>query len=113
MDFKKIIKRAKEIQKLYAVSDRKRLGEEWQRGEYVKALTADVGALVKLTMAKDGLREVESLDDKLKHELADCLWSIIIIADKYDVDLEKAFLDTMKELEKRAAKDELAKSHSL
>jgi NTP pyrophosphatase (non-canonical NTP hydrolase) len=111
MDFSKIIKRAREIHKLYVESDKRRLGKEWNRGEYVKAFTADVGKLVKLTMAKDGLREMDNIDEKLKHELGDCLWSIIIIADKYNIDLEGSFLETMKELEKRAERNELAKSH--
>ncbi|MBL7078186.1 nucleotide pyrophosphohydrolase [Candidatus Shapirobacteria bacterium] len=113
MEFEDIIKRTKGIWKLYAQSDKKRLGKEWHRGEYAKALAADVGALVKLTMAKDGLREVKDVDEKMKHELADCLWCLIIIAEKYGVNLEKAFLETMEELEKRASKKTLVKSHSL
>ena len=55
MDLKQVIERAREIRKLYAQSDEKRLGKEWNRGEYVKAFVGDVGALVKLTMAKDGI----------------------------------------------------------
>lgn len=113
MDFEVIINRVKEIQKLYAESDKRRLGKEWDRGDYVKAFAADAGALVKLTMGKDGLREIDKLDEKLSHELADCLYSVIIIADKYGVNLEKSFAETMDELEKQASKDELAKSHSL
>jgi len=113
MDFQQIIARVKEITQLYEESDKRRLGHAWARGEYAKALAADVGALVKLTMAKDGLREVDNLDEKLKHELADCLAAVIIIADKYGVDLEKAFGETMEELAQRASRNELAKSHSL
>lgn len=113
MELQTITDRVKEIKKLCAQSDKSRLGRDWDRGDYVKAFAADVGALVKLTMGKDGLRDIENLDEKLSHELADCLYSIIIIADKYGVDLEKAFTETMKELENRASKNELAKSHSL
>lgn len=113
MDFEVIINRVKEIQKLYAQSDKRRLGKEWDRDDYVKAFAADVGALVKLTMGKDGLRDIDNLDEKMSHELADCLYSVIVIADKYGVDLEKSFTETMNELENRASKDELTKSHSL
>jgi NTP pyrophosphatase (non-canonical NTP hydrolase) len=31
-------------------------------------------------------------------ELADCLWSVMVLADAYDVDLESAFVRTMGEL---------------
>lgn len=112
MDFQEIIKRTKEIHKLYIESDIKRLGKEWDRGEYVKALTADIGMLSKLTMAKDGLREMDNVDEKLAHEIADCLWSLIIIAEKYGVNIEESFLKTMKVLEERSSKNELAKSHN-
>ena len=53
----------------------------------------------KLITAKEGLREIEDVDDKLEHELADCLWSVLVLADKYNIDLEKSFLKTMKGLE--------------
>lgn len=47
------------------------------------------------------MRGIDGSRDKLTHELADCLWSLIVIAEKYDVDLEAAFSQTMDELEKR------------
>jgi NTP pyrophosphatase (non-canonical NTP hydrolase) len=34
----------------------------------------------------------------LEHELADVLWAIIAIADRCDVDLERAFVATMDQL---------------
>lgn len=34
-------------------------------------------------------------------KLADVLWCILVLSDKLDVDLEKAFFRTMKDLEKR------------
>jgi NTP pyrophosphatase (non-canonical NTP hydrolase) len=55
----------------------------------------DVGDLAKLVMAKEGLREVSDLDDRLAHELADCLWSVLVLADLCGVDLERAFAHTM------------------
>ena len=35
----------------------------------------------------------------LGHELADCLWSVLILAHKYDIDLAAEFERTMTELE--------------
>ena len=113
VDFKQIIEKTREVFKLYAESDVKRRGHEWPRGEYAKALAADVGVLIKLTMAKDGLREVENADAKLKHEFGDILSALIYLADKYNVDIEEAFWETMKELDERAKKNELVKSHTL
>jgi len=66
----------------------------------------DVGDLMKLVMTKDGIRDVgslnaEALNEKMAHELSDCLWSVLILAKKYNIDLEKSFLQTMDELERK------------
>jgi len=63
-------------------------------------LVGDVGDLVKLVQAQNRKREIEDSQEKLAHELSDCLWSILIIAKKYDIDLEKAFMETMDSLDK-------------
>ena len=112
MDFKALVERAKEIRKLYAASDEKRIGKEWPRGEYVKAFVGDVGALVKLTQAKEGFREIENIDERLSHEFGDILWAVVMLAEMYGIDLEKSFMDTMDELEKRASKGSLAKTQA-
>ena len=78
-----------------------RIQTKIQSGGFV----GDVGDLVKLVMAKEGIREVENVDDKLKHELADCLWSILVIASNYGIDIEKSFMETMDELEKRISSE--------
>ena len=39
------------------------------------------------------------------HELADCLWSVLTLADAYDVDLAGAFTATMDELDEVLAAD--------
>ena len=113
MEFIEIIQRFHEIQAMYSEMDKKGRDTEWPRQEYVRAFTADVGALAKLTMAKDGFREVENVDEKLRHELADCFYGILVIAEKYGINLEEAFLEGMNELEERAKRGELGKSHSL
>jgi NTP pyrophosphatase (non-canonical NTP hydrolase) len=61
----------------------------------------DVGDLSKLVMAKANLRHISDVDAKIAHELADCLWSVLVIADRLDVDLEDAFSKTMAELDGR------------
>ncbi len=45
------------------------------------------------------LRAIENAQAKLEHELADVLWSVIVIAARCDVDLEAAFVATMDELD--------------
>ena len=58
----------------------------------------DVGDLAKLVQGKAGVRPTAELDEKLAHELADCLWSVFTLADEYGVDLESSFAETVTSL---------------
>lgn len=69
----------------------------------MQGFVGDVGDLMKLVMAKSGVRSADNLDAKLAHELADCLWSVLTLAKLYEVDLEQAFLSTMNSIEAKIA----------
>jgi NTP pyrophosphatase (non-canonical NTP hydrolase) len=97
MEFQTLIKRAIEIRKLYAELERRRHQRAWTDEELALGFVGDV---VKLVQAKNGVRNIPDVDEKLAHELADCLWSVIVLADAYGVDLERAFTQTMDDLEK-------------
>lgn len=64
---------------------------QWTATEYAQGLVGDVGDLMKLVMAHNGFRDAHNLEQRLAHELCDCLWSILILAGEYEVDLEKEF----------------------
>ena len=98
MEFNDIIKRAVSVRDLYAELEKK-TSRTWTREEIALGFVGDVGDLVKLIMAAEGVREIPDAEAKLAHELADCLWSVLTLAQLYDVDIEKAFLRTMDELE--------------
>lgn len=94
--------RALEIKELYDRINSIESGHVWRREDYVRGLLVDVGELVELTMAADGVRRPPpNLPDRLSHEIADCLWSLIIIAHEYNIDLGPAF---NKQTEKMAKK---------
>lgn len=59
----------------------------------------DVGDLAKLVMAQEGARGMPGGREALEHELADCLWSVLILAYRYDIDLGPVFRRTMTELD--------------
>ncbi len=93
--------RAQEIRALYDARAVRHGSRPWTVTEFAQGFAGDVGDLMKLTMARQGLRPAERIDERLAHELADCLWSVLVLADACDVDLEKAFTRTMDELESR------------
>ena len=73
IEFSKIIKRAIEIRKQYTEVEKKRNGKEWNNEQIMQGFVGDMGDLVKLIMTKEGLREIKNVNEKLKHELTDCL----------------------------------------
>jgi NTP pyrophosphatase (non-canonical NTP hydrolase) len=101
MDFQEMLKRAREIKAVNAQLAQKDNCTEWGLEQRTMGFVGDVGSLAKLVMAKSGYRKYDDLDKKLAHELGDCLWAIMTIADEAGVNLEKAFLDTMNEIEQR------------
>ena len=104
MEFNQIIKRTAEIREKYAKLEKKKYGKEWTTAQIAEGFVGDVGDLMKLIMAKQGVREVADVDAKLKHELSDCLWSILVLAKELDIDIEKSFLETMDALEVKISK---------
>jgi NTP pyrophosphatase (non-canonical NTP hydrolase) len=95
--------RAQSIRQKYDELNAKDGHIKWNGTDYVAGFVGDVGDLMKLVMAKDGKRRGDDIDAKLMHELGDCLWSLLVIANHYSIDLEAAFNGTMNELEERLA----------
>ncbi len=98
MDFASISDQARQLRARFAEFEQRRYGRQWTPAEIMLGLVGDVGDLAKLIQGKEGVRPTADLDAKLGHELADCLWAVLTVADYYSVDLESAFDSTMNEL---------------
>lgn len=105
MQFSEIQKRALEVQMKYNEYNAKE-NIAWTAREYTEGLIGDAGDLMKLMQAKNGYRIFDDLDNKIKHEIADCLWSIIVIADQLGLDLAELFMEQMDKLEARVDRGE-------
>jgi NTP pyrophosphatase (non-canonical NTP hydrolase) len=86
------------VRSQYAAMETVRYGRQWSREEIMLGFLGDVGDLAKLVQGKAGVRPRDDLDEALAHELADCLWCVMTLADAYEVDLEAAFVQTMDSL---------------
>lgn len=105
-EFSELVKRANRIRQLYAEFEKTRYGRLWTREEIMLGFVGDVGDLSKLIQANEGVRQIDNAKDKLAHELSDCLWSIMVLADLYEVDLEAEFNHTMDEIEQAITSDD-------
>jgi NTP pyrophosphatase (non-canonical NTP hydrolase) len=98
MEFENLRDQARAVRARYAELESEHYGRAWTTEEIMLGFLGDVGDLAKLVQGKAGVRPREDLDEALGHELADCLWSVMTLADVYGVDLEAAFIQTMTDL---------------
>jgi NTP pyrophosphatase (non-canonical NTP hydrolase) len=99
MNLQEATKRANEIRALYAELEQKLYGRAWNTQEIMLGFVGDIGDLSKLIQGAEGVRTFPDLDKKLSHELADCLWSLLVLSDRLGIDIEEAFDSTMLNLE--------------
>jgi len=102
-DLKDLMQQAEVIRRKYEELNLKDGTMPWGIKDYAQGFAGDFGDLQKLIMAKEGLRHIDDVDAKLAHELSDCLWSILVIASHYKVDLEQSFTKTMSDIADRIA----------
>jgi len=100
MEFGQLLEKARAVRQQYAERERERYGRSWTEQELALGFVGDVGDLMKLVQAASGVRTIPDAQAKLAHELADCLWSALVLSDVYGIDLEQAFVRTMDELER-------------
>ena len=98
MDFTDIEKAALQLNELYEQLETKRYGRIWTTEELALGFVGDVGDLAKLIQANAGVRTIDDCKAKLGHELSDCLWSIIVLANKCGIDLEAEFFRNTREI---------------
>ena len=94
-DIKVLEQRALEIRRKYDEVNRKKSGQPWDATRLTRGFKKDVTDL--LTIVEQDIVDRK----KLSHELGDCLWSVLVIARKLDIDIERAFWTTMGEIDER------------
>ena len=103
MKFCDLEKSALQLNELYEQLEIKKWGRVWTTAELALGFVGDVGDLAKLVQANAGVRDIDDCKAKLGHELSDCLWSIIVLANKCDIDLEAEFVRNTQELAKHVS----------
>jgi NTP pyrophosphatase (non-canonical NTP hydrolase) len=110
MDFQDLIAHAKNIKESYAVLNRQENARIWTANEYAQGLIGDIGDLNKLLMAKHGYRFADiDVDRKIEQELADCIWSLIMLADELEIDLEGVFRRRLDQLQDKIGERKVLK----
>lgn len=100
-DFETLQKKALYIKNFYIQKQKEKGKEIWTASDYMAGFVSDIGELSELVSAKKGMRTVDDVDQKLEHELNDCLYSIIVLADEFNIDLASTFSKNMDTLAER------------
>jgi NTP pyrophosphatase (non-canonical NTP hydrolase) len=98
VNFSDLEKVALELNALYEQFEARRYGRAWTTEELMLGFVGDVGDLAKLVQAHAGVRDIDDCKAKLGHELSDCLWSIMVLANKCGIDLEAEYARNTREL---------------
>src|SRR6185436_14296358 len=101
-----LIKKAREVSLMYDRLNESQGNSKWELQQYVQGFMEDLGSLARLVLMKSGVRKsFDDLDEKLRHEVCDCLWSTIRIADALGIYLEDEFPKQMEKLKKRITEE--------
>ncbi len=90
MEFKEFKKRSKEIRKKYHQLELQHHGNEWTIAEDALAFLTDAGLVGRHTMSQQQRWPANNTEVELEHKLGECMWWLTVLADRMDLDIEKA-----------------------
>lgn len=99
MELQKLIHRALDLRTQYEKKEKQLYGSTSTDEDIAQGFLGDVNNLVKLVSATHGKAKIANSTEKLGSQLSHCLWSVIVLAKIYDIDIEQSFMETMDKLE--------------
>ncbi|WP_026327176.1 MULTISPECIES: hypothetical protein [Proteiniphilum] len=99
-DFNEIIRRSKKIRELYHEAEKQHHGNEWTIEEDALAFLTDAGLVGRYTMSQQGRWPKENTHAELEHKLGECIWWLVVLADRMNIDMEEALEKFLSKTEK-------------
>ena len=99
MELQKLIHRAMDLRNHYEKKEKQLYGAPSTEEDIAQGFLGDVNNLLKLLKAQPGKASIAQGPEKLGSQLSHCLWSVIVLAQMHNVDLERSFMETMDKLE--------------
>ncbi len=100
IDFTAATQRAMRVRRLYHQLEKQNHQSEWSIEEDMLAFTSDIGILARLVMASQG-RWLHGGDahTELRGKIAECLWWLLVLSERMDIDITKEFKSFMDKLD--------------
>lgn len=101
MDLSQAVERSIKIRKLYHSLERQYHEKEWTVEEDALAFLTDAGLVGRLTMSQQGRWTVNGdTISELEHKLGECMWWLIVLAERMDIDISEVFEQFLTKTEK-------------
>lgn len=103
-DFNDIIERSKKLRESYHELEQTHHGSAWTIEEDALAFLTDASLIGRHTMSQQGRWPANNTENELEHKLGECMWWLVILADRMDIDIKQAtenFLTKTEELLKK------------
>ncbi|QOX65769.1 MazG-like protein [Anoxybacterium hadale] len=102
MKFNKIIERSIAIRQSYHKLEKQFHKSEWTVEEDALAFLTDAGLVGRLAMSQQGRwPKGDNTVPELEHKLSECIWWIIVLAERMDIDIEKSLAEFLTKLERQ------------
>ncbi|MDT9717915.1 MazG-like protein [Paenibacillus sp. ClWae2A] len=102
MDFNEAVERSVRLREQYHNLERQFHQTEWTVEEDALAFLTDAGLVGRLTMSQQGRWPANKSNSELEHKLGECIWWLIVLAERMNIDtceaLERFLLTTEKQL---------------
>ncbi|WP_286907364.1 MazG-like protein [Clostridium sp. UBA1652] len=100
LNLNEIIKRSIKIRDNYHELEKQYHGSKWSVEEDALAFLTDAGLVGRLTMANEKRWPVSGDEvEELKHKLSECIWWIIVLADRMNIDISKSLYEFLTSFE--------------
>ena len=101
MNFSEAVERSVQIRKIYHQLERKYHETEWTVEEDALAFLTDAGLVGRLTMSQQGRWPTSGeTESELEHKLGECIWWLIILAERMNIDISEALEKFLSKTEK-------------
>jgi len=102
MNFSEVVERSVQIRKQYHQLERQYHEKEWTVEEDALAFLTDAGLVGRLTMSQQERwpKGGDTLSE-LEHKLSECLWWVIVLAERMNLDISESLDEFLSKLEKQ------------
>lgn len=102
MNLSEAVERSVQIRKLFHQLERQYHEKEWTVEEDALAFLTDAGLVGRLTMSQqERWPQGGDTEYELEHKLGECIWWLIILSERMNIDISKALDKFLSETEKQ------------